>query len=69
MGTTMKAREFRELGADELAQRVREQSQELRNFRLKHHSGASVEKPLRIRTLRREIASMLTVQCEREAGK
>jgi ribosomal protein L29 len=65
----MKAREFKELGADELAQRIREQSQELRNVRLKHHSGASVEKPLRIRTLRREIASMLTVQRGREAGK
>ena len=65
----MKAREFRELGADELAQRVREQSQELRNLRLKHHSGVSVEKPLRIRTLRREMASMLTVQRGREAGK
>ncbi|MBM4163618.1 MAG: 50S ribosomal protein L29 [Lentisphaerae bacterium] len=65
----MKAREFRELGAEELAQRIREQSQDLRNFRLKHYSGASVEKPIRIRTLRREIASMLTVQRGREAGK
>jgi ribosomal protein L29 len=65
----MKAREFRELGAEELAQRIRGQSQELRSFRLKHHSGASVEKPMRIRALRREIASMLTVQRGREAGK
>ncbi len=65
----MKARELRELGAEELAQRIREQSQELQSFRLKHHSGASVEKPLRIRTLRREIARMLTVQRGREAGQ
>ncbi len=65
----MKAREMRELGAEELAQRIREHSQELQSLRLKHRSGTSVEKPLRIRTLRREIARMLTVQREREAGK
>jgi large subunit ribosomal protein L29 len=65
----MKARELKELGAEELAQRIREQSQELQGLRLKHRSGASVEKPLRIRTLRHEIARMLTVQSGREAGK
>lgn len=65
----MKARELKELGADELAQRIRENSQELRNLRLKQSTGNGVEKPLRIRTLRREVARMLTVKREREAGK
>lgn len=65
----MKARELKELGADELAQRIREHAQELQSFRLKHRSGTSVDKPLRIRMLRREIARMLTVQRGREAGK
>ena len=65
----MKARELKELGAEELAQRIRENSQELRDLRLKQSAGNGVEKPLRIRLLRREVARMLTVKREREAGK
>jgi len=65
----MKARELKELGAEELAQRIRENSQELRNLRLKRNTGTGVEKPLRMRMLRREVARMLTVKREREAGK
>jgi large subunit ribosomal protein L29 len=65
----MKARELKELGAEELAQRIREQSQELRTLRLKQKMGNGVENPLRIRSLRREVARMLTVKREREAGK
>ncbi|NLL82724.1 MAG: 50S ribosomal protein L29 [Lentisphaerae bacterium] len=65
----MKAREMRELGADELAQRIREYTQDLRDLRLRHRSGSSVDRPLQIRSMRREIARMLTVQRGREAGK
>jgi len=63
----MKARELRELGAAELDQRIREMSQELKNMRLKHKSGASVEKPVRMRTMRHEVARMKTVKAQREA--
>jgi large subunit ribosomal protein L29 len=60
---------LKELGAEELDQRIRETAQELGNLRLKQSTGNGVENPLRIRTLRREVARMLTVKREREAGK
>ena len=63
----MKARDLRELGAAELDQKIREVSQELNDMRIKHQSGAGVEKPVRMRTMRHEIARMKTVQAEREA--
>jgi large subunit ribosomal protein L29 len=63
----MKARDLRELGAVELDQRIRERSQELNDLRIKHKSGAGIEKPIRLRLLRREIARMKTVKTEREA--
>ncbi len=63
----MKARELRELGAAELDQRIREVSQELNGLRIKHKSGAGVEKPVRMRGIRREIARMKTVKAQREA--
>ncbi|HRR34974.1 MAG TPA: 50S ribosomal protein L29 [Kiritimatiellia bacterium] len=63
----MKARDLRELGAVELEQRIREMSQELHDLRIKHKSGSGIEKPVRLRTMRREIARMKTVQAEREA--
>ena len=63
----MKAREMRELGAAELDQLIRERLQELYDLRIKHKSGAGIEKPARLRTMRREIARMKTVKAEREA--
>ena len=63
----MKARDLRELGIDGLDQRIREVTQELTTMRIKHRSGAEVEKPTRIKTLRREIARMKTVRTELEA--
>jgi ribosomal protein L29 len=36
-------------------------------MRLKHKSGTAVDKPVRMRTMRREIARMKTVQNERRA--
>ena len=58
----MKTNEIRELGADELAAKIREARKELADLKLKHASKAEVEKPVRMRGLRREIARMLTVQ-------
>ena len=63
----MKANELRELGAEELDQRIREKAKELADMRLKHKSGAAIEKPVRMRTMRREVARMKTVQNERRA--
>lgn len=63
----MKAREMKELGAEELDQRIREQSKELNDLRLKHKSGTAVDKPVRMRTMRREIARMKTVKNQRGA--
>ena len=58
----MKTNEPKELGADELAAKIREARAELADLKLKHASKAEVEKPVRMRGLRREIARMLTVQ-------
>jgi large subunit ribosomal protein L29 len=63
----MKARDLRELGAAELDQRIREVSQELNDLRLKHNSGAGIEKPVRMRAMRHDIARMKTVKAQREA--
>lgn len=63
----MKARDVRELGTAELEAKIREVSQELNDMRIKHKSGAGVEKPVRMRLLRHEIARMKTVQTQREA--
>jgi large subunit ribosomal protein L29 len=58
----MKTTELKELGADELAAKIAEARKELFGLKLKHASKAEVEKPVRMRGLRREIARMLTVQ-------
>lgn len=63
----MKARDLRELGAAELDQRIREVSQELSDLRLKHKSGSGIEKPVRMRAMRHDIARMKTVKAQREA--
>ena len=58
----MKTNELKELGADELAAKIREARAELADMKLKLASKAEVEKPVRMRGLRREVARMLTVQ-------
>ena len=63
----MKTNEIRELGADELAAKIREARKELADLKLKHASGGDVEKPGRMRLMRREIARMLTIQAENAA--
>ena len=58
----MKTNELKDLGADELAAKIREVRKELADLKLKHASKVDVEKPARMRFMRREIARMLTVQ-------
>ena len=60
----MKAKELRELGADELAAKIREAKAALADMRIRHASKAEVEKPGRMLEMRRDIARMLTVQNE-----
>ena len=61
----MKAKDVRELTADELAAKREEARKELFNLRMQQAS-ARLEKPSRIRDLRRDIARMETVRKERE---
>ena len=58
----MKTTELKELGADELAAKIREARKALADIKLRHASKVDVEKPVRMRMMRREIARMMTVQ-------
>ena len=58
----MKTNELKELGVEELEAKIREVRKELNDLKLKLASKVDVEKPVRIRLLRREVARMLTVQ-------
>jgi len=63
----MKASELRELTDDELGQRYQETEQELFNLRMQQ-AMAQIEKPSRIRELRRDIARMQTLIRQRQKG-
>ena len=58
----MKTNELKELGVEELEAKIKEVRKELFELKLKQASKVDVEKPVRMRLLRREIARMLTVQ-------
>ena len=58
----MKTNELKDLSADELAAKIKEARKELSDLKLKLASKVDVEKPARMRLMRREIARMLTVQ-------
>ena len=57
----MKTNELKELGAEELEAKIAEVRKELGDLKLKLASKVDVEKPVRIRLLRREVARMMTV--------
>jgi large subunit ribosomal protein L29 len=56
----MKASELKDLTVTELQQRLQDAQKELFNLRVQQSSG-QLEKPARIRTLRRDIARLHTV--------
>jgi large subunit ribosomal protein L29 len=61
----MKAEEIRELSDADLRARIAEMEEE--RFRLKFRSATeTLEDPLRLRTIRRDIARLKTIQRERE---
>jgi large subunit ribosomal protein L29 len=63
----MKAAELRELSAEELRERLREFQEELFNLRFQLATG-QIENVGRIRTVRRDIARLKTVQRQKAAA-
>jgi len=63
----MRADEIRELTADDIKARVAELEEE--RFRLRFRSATEpLENPLRLRTIRKDIARLKTILGERESG-
>lgn len=65
---TMTGQELRELNVEELKHKLAEVTEE--RFRLRFRSATeAIDNPLRLRTLRREIARIKTILRERELEK
>ena len=64
----MKIEEIRKLSAEELNKKIKENKKELFDLRLKQAVG-NLEKPSKIKELRKEVARMKTVARERELQK
>ena len=67
MSAGTKASELRELGNEELLNKLREAKEELFNLRFQAATG-QLENHGRLRTVRRDIARIYTVLRERELG-
>ena len=65
----MKTNELKELGAEELETKIAEVRKQLNDLKRKLASKVDVEKPVRIRLLRREVARMLTVLAAKKEAK
>ncbi len=63
----MKAKEIRELGVDEIRQRIREEEEQVQHLQFQH-SIASLPNPMLLRQKRREIARLRTLLKEKEAA-
>jgi large subunit ribosomal protein L29 len=61
----MKTKEIRELSADEIRGRLREEEEQLGQFRFQHAVG-TLQSPAQLRTKRRLIAQLKTVLKEKE---
>ena len=64
----MTNKEIRELSNEEILSKIEESKEELFNLRFQQATG-SLEKPSRIRELRRFVARMKTILRERESSK
>jgi large subunit ribosomal protein L29 len=63
----MRADEIRDMGAEDITARIKELEEE--RFRLKFRSATEpLEEPLRLRSIRRDIARLKTITTEREKG-
>jgi large subunit ribosomal protein L29 len=63
----MKAAELRELSQDELEIKEQDMRRELFNLRFQKATG-EIENPMRIRSLRKDVARVLTIMAEK-SGK
>jgi large subunit ribosomal protein L29 len=59
-----KAKDIRELSADERTKRLRDLKQESMNLRLQRSAG-TLENPARFKQVRREVAQILTITTEK----
>jgi large subunit ribosomal protein L29 len=64
----MTSKEIRELSPAEITKKIRDTRDELLQLRLRKHTG-QVEKPHRIRELRKDIARLETIQNEKKQAK
>ena len=64
----MKAREIRDLSAEEQAQKLADAEKELFNLRVQRAAG-QLEKPDRLRTVRRDIARLRTIINQAKAAR
>ena len=64
----MKIKEIKELSSEELAKRKVDLRQESFNLRIQQVSG-NIEKPSRLRDIRREIARVETIISQRKAAQ
>ena len=64
----LKIKELRELSNKELETKIREAKKELFNLRMKQSTG-TLEKPSKIKELRKDVARMKTIIREREKTK
>jgi len=62
----MKAKEIRELSAEEIAKKLRDFREELVNLNIRKGTG-QVENTSRIRELRRDIARLETIKTQKKA--
>ena len=63
----MKVKEVRELSTEEINKKLVEAKEELFNLRFQQATG-TLEKPVRLRELRKDVARMKTIIREREKG-
>ncbi|MDZ4699550.1 MAG: 50S ribosomal protein L29 [Rhodothermales bacterium] len=62
----MKAKEIREMSADEIRQRIREEKAQLDHLSFQH-AIADVQNPIQMRTARRLIARLSTILTQKES--
>jgi len=61
----VKAKELRNMTPEELRSKAEELKKDLFNLRMRH-ATSQIENPLKLRTLRRDIARVLTVAAEKK---
>ena len=64
----MTNKEIRELSNEEILSKIEESKEELFNLRFQQATG-NLEKPVRLRELRKEVAKMKTIIRERELNE